>query len=117
MAALLLKKTSTKVFVEYSNFNNVFLVENIAKLSKNTRINEFAIKLEESNQTFFKFIYYLGLIKLKTLETYIKTNLANSFIWPFKFLTKAFIFFDKKLNRSLWICVNYWDLNNLTIEN
>ena len=41
-------------------------------------------------------IYSLGLIELKTLKTYINTNLANSFIYPSKSPTSAFILFIYK---------------------
>ena len=50
------------------------------------------------------------------LKTYIKNNLANSTIRPFKSLTKAIMFFDKKPNRSLKLCIDYYGLNNMTIQ-
>ena len=50
------------------------------KLLENTKINEYAIKLEEDKQPLFRLIYSLGPVELKTLKIYIKTNLANSFI-------------------------------------
>ena len=34
--------------MEYSDYNNVFLAENTAKLPENTGMNEHAIKLEEA---------------------------------------------------------------------
>ena len=45
--ALLFDKAFIEVLVEYSDFNNVFLTENVAELPENTGINEHAIKLEE----------------------------------------------------------------------
>ena len=65
---------------EYSNYSNVFLAENIAKLLENYRINEHANKLEEGKQLPFESIYNLRLVELEILKNYIKTNLANSFI-------------------------------------
>ena len=62
-------------------------------------------------------IYSLGLIELETLKTYIDTNLANGFIRLSKSLVKASIFFDKKSDKSLWLCVNYRGLNKLTVKN
>ena len=44
---LLFDKAFTKISVEYSDYSNIFLVENAAKLLENTGINEYAIKLEE----------------------------------------------------------------------
>ena len=56
-------------------------------------------------------------MELETLKTYIKTNLANGFIWPFKFHAGALILFNQKPDGSLPLCVNYWGLNNITIKN
>ena len=44
---LLFDKTFTKVLAEYSDYSNVFLIENAVDLSENTKINEHAIKLEK----------------------------------------------------------------------
>ena len=43
-------------------------------------MNKYAIKLEEDKQPSFRSIYNLGPVELKTLKTYIKTNLANGLI-------------------------------------
>ena len=80
VGALLFDKTFTKVLAEYSNYNNIFSVENVVELLENTRINEHIIKLKENKQLLFGLIYSLGPIKLKTLKIYIKTNLINGFI-------------------------------------
>ena len=44
--ALLFNKAFIEVLVEYSDFNNVFLAKNAAKLPENIGINEHAIELE-----------------------------------------------------------------------
>ena len=87
------------------------------ELSENTEINEHAIELEENKQPPFGPIYSLGPVELETLKTYIKTNLANNFIRPFKSPARTSIFFNRKPDKSLCFCVNYWDLNNITIKN
>ena len=118
--ALLFDKTLSEVLAKYSDYNNVFLVENIIELLKNTEINKHAIKLEEGKQPSFRPIYSLRLIKLETLKIlkiYIKTSLANSFIWLFKSPARAFILFDKKLDRSLCFYIYYWSFNNIIIKN
>ena len=46
-------------------------------------------------------------MELKTFKTYIKTNLANSFIWSFKSLTRALILYFKKSNNKIYLYVNY----------
>ena len=100
VGALLFNKVLTEVLAEYSNYSTIFSVENAAKLLENTKINKHAIKLKEGKQPLFGSIYSLGLVELKTLKTYIKTNLANGYIWPSKFLTKTPILFDKKPDRN-----------------
>ena len=117
VGVLLFDEAFTKVLVEYSDYNNVFSAEYTAKFSENTRINEYIIKLEEGKQPLFGLIYSLGPVELEILKTYIKTNLANKFIWPFKSPTKAPILFDKKPDRSLCLCVDYQDFNNIIIKN
>ena len=117
VGALIFNKAPTKVLAEYSDYNNVFSAENAAELSENTGMNEHAIKLEEGKQPPFGPIYSLGPVKLKTLKTYIETNLANGFIRPSKFPAGAPIFFNRKLDRSLRLCVDYWGLNNIIIKN
>ena len=103
--------------MEYSDYSNVFLVENVMKLLKNTRINKYAIKLEKVKQLPFDPTYSLGLVELETLKIYIKVNLVNNFIYLFKSLVKTLILFDRKPNKNFCLYVDYWDLNNITIKN
>ena len=117
IGALLFDKGPTEVLAEYFDYNNIFSAENAVELSKNTGMNKHAIKLEESKQPPFSLIYNLGLVELEILKTYIKMNLANGFIWPSKSPTEAPIFFDRKPDKSLHLCMDYWGLNNITIKN
>ena len=114
---LVFNKAPTKVLMEYFNYNDIFLAEYVVELSENTKINEHIIKLEEGKQPLFGSIYNLGPVELKTLKTYIKINLANGFIRPFKSPTRAPILFDRKPDRNFHLCIDYWGLNNLIIKN
>ena len=114
---LLFNKAPTEVPAKYSDYSDVFSAENAAELPENIGINEHAIKLEEDKQPPFGPIYSLGPVELETLKTYIKTNLANGFIRPFKSPAGAPILFDRKPDGSLRLCVDYWGLNNITIKN
>ena len=87
------------------------------ELPENIETNEHAIKLIDSNQSFYGSIYTLSLVELETLKIYIRTYLKTEFIWPFKSSARAPIFFDKKPSGSLYLCINYWGLNNLIIKN
>ena len=115
--ALLFDKASTKISAKYSDYSDFFSAENVAELPENIRMNEHAIELEEDKQPPFEPIYSLGPMELETLKTYIETNLADGFIRPFKFPVGSLILFDRKLNKSLCLYVDYWGLNNITIKN
>ena len=117
VGALLFDKASTEVLEEYSNYSNIFSAENTTELPDNTGMHEHAIELEEDKQPPFGPIYSLGPVELETLKTYMETNLANRFIWHSKFPVRALILFDRKLDESLRLCVDYWGLNNITIKN
>ena len=106
-----------KIPTEYLDFSDVFLKEKALILPEATEMNQHAIKLQKDQQLPYRPIYSLGPVELKTLKTYIETNLANGFIWPLKLPAGAFIFFVGKLDGSLRLCVNYRGLNNLTIKN
>lgn len=63
-------------------------------------------------QLFFRLIYNLKSVELKTSKTYIKVKLVNCFIWFFKFTIKAHIF----LNNKQKICSYFvWIIRVLTI--
>ena len=49
VGALLFDKAPSEVPAEYFDYSDVFSAENTAELPENTRINEYAIKLEEVN--------------------------------------------------------------------
>ena len=114
---LLFDKALKEISAEYSDYSDVFSAENAAELPENTGINEHAIELEEGKQPPLGPIYSLGPMELKMLKTYIKTNLANSFIRPSKSPAGAPILFDRKPDGSFHFCVDYWGLNNITIKN
>ena len=114
--ALLLAKKVT-VPTEYLNFADVFSEKLANILPMRTGANEYAIKLKKGKQPSYGPIYSLVLVELKTLKTYIETNLVNGFIHASKLLASAPILFVCKPNGSLRLCVHYQGLNNLTIKN
>ena len=98
IVGLIAKKAFTKVSVEYTNFVNIFFPDLMSELLEHTRINDYAIKLVDGQQPSYRPIYSLRLVKLKTLKTYIETNLANGFIKPSKSPANTLIFFSQKLD-------------------
>ena len=103
--------------VKYLDFTYVFLKKLWNVFLKRTGANQHAIELEEGKQQPYGPIYSLEPVELETLKIYIKTNLANGFIWASKSPSGAPILFVCKPNSSFCFCVNYQGLNNLTIKN
>lgn len=87
------------------------------KLPENTGINEHTIKLIKRKQPPYEPIYAFSLVELETLMAYIKTHLKTRFIGLSNSPADAFIFFNKKLDGSFYLFVDYQGLNNLTIKN
>lgn len=56
-------------------------------------------------------------MKIKTVKTYIETNLANGFICLSKFPAKAPNLFIQIPNNSFRLYINYQNLSNLIIKN
>ena len=56
-------------------------------------------------------------MELQVLQDYIKKNLEKKFIQWSTSLSDTLILFVKKKDRSLWLCVDYRDLNTMTIKN
>ena len=102
--------------VKFSDFIDVFLEKSANVLQKRTGANKHPIELKKGKQPAYGPIYSLGPIELKTVKTYIKTYLANSFIWASKLSASARILFIRKPDGSFCLCVNYHGLNNPTIK-
>ncbi len=117
IAQLKADEVSTEVPSEYADFADVFLPTLAAELPEHTGINNHAIKLVDDRQPPYSPIYSLGPVELETLKAYIENNLASDFIKPSKSPAGAPIFFDKKLDGSLRLCVDYRGFNNLTVKN
>ena len=98
IASLIAGRAPTKIPDKYVNFADVFSPDLASVLSKNTKINGYAIKLVDSQQLPYKPIYSLNLVELEPLKAYIIINLTNEFIRPFKSPAVALIFFDRKSN-------------------
>ena len=113
----MVNKIPTSICTKYFDFADVFSPELASKPFEHTGINDHVFKLVNNQQPPYGPIYSLGQVKLKTLKTYIETNLANSLIRSPKSPARTPIFFDKKPDGSLRRCVDYRGLNNLKIKN
>ncbi len=55
--------------------------------------------------------------KILELHCYLNENLSKDFIHVSRFQTIISVLFVKKLEEELCFCVNYWDLNAITVKN
>jgi hypothetical protein len=55
--------------------------------------------------------------ELRILRVYIEKNLEKEFITSFTFFAAILILFTKKNDDELRLCVNYRELNEITIKN
>ena len=95
----------------------MFFLGLVFNISNYTEINNYAIKLVNSQQLSYKSIYSLKLVELEILKAYIKTNLANNFTKLFKLSTNTSILIDQKSNKFFQLYVNYQFFSNLIIKN
>ena len=115
LALLLTEKVTVQT--KYSDIADVFSEKSAKVLLERTGTNEHAIKLEEGKQLPYGPIFSLRPVEPKTFKTFIKTNLANSFIRVSKSPAGTPILFVCKLNGSLRLCVDYQGLNDFIIKN
>ncbi len=107
IAHLKADEAPTKVASKYTDFVDIFSLKLAMKLPKHTRIHNHTIELVDDSQPPYGLIYSLGLVELEILKVYIKNNVAHGFIRPFKFPARPPIFFDKKPDGNLRLCMDY----------
>ncbi len=95
-------------------YKDVFLTKNAGKLSLH-KDHDHAIEI--TAESLYKLLYNLLNIKLMTLRQYLNDVLVKEWIKHFISLTDAFILFILKKNDSLYLYMNYQDLNKITVKN
>lgn len=100
-------KAPIEIFPKYTNYTDIYSPNLAIKLPENTGINKYTIELDDDKQKLYGPIYRLGPIELEFIKAYIKTYLKTGFFQQSKLLARAFILFNKKLNGSLHLYINY----------
>lgn len=93
IASFKLNKIPTTIFIENSDFVDIFLPKLATELSKHTEIKNYAINFVDSKEPLYKPIYSLKPEELTNLNTYIEINLVHSFTRPLKLSVDNPIFF------------------------
>ncbi len=106
----------TLLFLKYYDFLNVFSCELMNTLSE-WCLYDHKIQLQKSKTSIFESLYNMSQNELQVLKKYLKNNLIKDFIQVSSFFAISLILFVKKSSEELRFCVNYWDLNVMTIKN
>jgi hypothetical protein len=101
---------------QYAEFHDIFSKIDAHKLSKHDSQNHI-IKILSSREFFFDSIYNLFAAELKILKTYIDKYMKKKFIRKSMSFANILIFFVKKFDDKLHLCVNYRELNEIIIKN
>ena len=102
--------------MRYNHYVDVFSKDRAETVAPDWPIDH-AIDLEPDFNLAYGRFYNLSEIKLKTLEASLATNLANGFRQRSSSSAAAPIFFAKKKDSGLRLCVNYRALNKATAKN
>jgi len=106
----------TLLLFEYHDFLDVFSRELTNTLSER-RLYDHKIQLQKSKTSIFESLYDMSQDELRVLKKYLKNNLIKDFIQVSSFLAISSILFVKKSSEELRFCVNYRDLNVMTVKN
>ncbi len=102
------------LLVKLKEYEDVFLTESADKLSLHED-HDHAIEI--TAKSLYELLYNLLNTELATLRQYLNNVLAKEWIKHFISSTDAFILFIFKKNDSLYLCMNYQDLNKITVKN
>ncbi len=102
------------LLIELKEYEDVFLTESINKLLLHED-HDHAIEITAESS--YELLYNLSNTELTTLKQYLDDVSAKEWIKHFVSSTDAFILFILKKNDSFCLCMNYWDLNKITVKN
>jgi hypothetical protein len=108
-------KSSKKIFEKYKDFADVFDKVNVDKLLEHDS-QDHAINTKNKMSS-FESMYNLLVTELELLKKYLDEFLTKRFIVFSSSFVDASILFVKKSKNDLKFCVNYKELNAITIKN
>ncbi len=100
----------------YFEFLDVFFKKNVDILSLHWA-HDHVIHLKEDAQFSVFALYNMNHDEILELRRYLNENLSKDFIQVSCFQTIISVLFIKKLEEELCFCVNYRDLNAITVKN
>ena len=108
-------KLMSAISVSYSDYVDVFLKKEVSQLFTHEK-HDYVIEINEKESS-HKSLYNLFKMKLNVLRKYLDDVLVKSWIKHFVNFMNVSVLFVSKKDEDLRLCVNYWDLNCITIKN
>ena len=102
---------------EYRDFMKLFADKTLEEALLAHQSWDHKILIIEDKMLEKTLIYLLSLVKLEALHTYLNENLKKEFIRESQSPAEYSVLFISKKNKTLWLCVDYWGLNNITVKN
>ena len=112
-----IKLMNSTLSEEYRDFTELFADEASEETLSAHQSWDHEILIVEDKMSEKTSIYSLLSEKLEVLCTYLNENLKKRFIRESQSPAGYLILFILKKNKTLWLCVNYWGLNNIMIKN
>jgi hypothetical protein len=113
---LLATKNNLVLLEEFTDYAYVFSEEDTNKLPP-LEGRQYTIELEEGSSPPYSPIYNLSKKELSVLWEYLGSALEKGWIQKSTSPTSAPILFVLKKDSTLWLCVDYRALNQITIKN
>ena len=107
---------AVKLLKEYHQFLDIFSRQEADMLPVHQSYDH-KIPLEDEKQLTFKALYSMSQDELKVLQKYLNDHLFKGFIWASFSLAAVLILFVHKSEEGLRFCVDYWELNVITVKN
>ena len=105
-----------KLLREYHEFATLFFWEEFNKLPSH-RPYDHIIPLLSDKEPLKGLLYNMSRDELLVLQKYLKKHLFKGFIQVSSSSAAFSVIFIKKPEGGLYLCVDYCDLNNLTVKN
>ena len=106
---------TSAISVSYSDYADVFLKKEASQLFTHEK-HDYAIEINEE-ESLHESLYNLSETELNVLRKYLDDVLVKSWIKHSVSSADASVLFVSKKDEDLRLCMNYWDLNCITIKN
>ncbi len=106
----------SEILFAIQDFKKVFSEILSDSLNMHDQMKHF-IDLMKSKMFCIEFIYKMTWDELAVIQDYLNSALKKKWIHSSSSSAEASVLFVKKLNESLHLCMNYHDLNEITVKN